>query len=99
MITARYHLGELEAAVEAAAIELAAADAVTRLWGRDHTLFQEDPADCANRLGWLDSPTESSDVWDGLVAFAAEIAGESDDVVLMVSGRALHLGSDANYHR
>jgi transaldolase/glucose-6-phosphate isomerase len=86
VITARYHLGELEAAVEAAAVELAAADAVTRLWGRDHTLFQEDPADCANRLGWLDSPTESSDVWDGLVAFAAEIAGESDDVVLMGMG-------------
>lgn len=27
------------------------------------------------------------------------VGGASDDVVLMVSGRALHLGSDANYHR
>lgn len=86
MISARYHLGDLEAAVETAAGELAAAGAIARLWGRDHTLFQDDPAECANRMGWLDSPTESSDEWDDLVAFAAEIAAESDHVVLMGMG-------------
>lgn len=86
MITARYRLGDLEPAVDAAATELAAADAVTRLWGRDHTLFQDDPAECANRMGWLDSPQASSDVWDDLVAFAAEVAETSDDVVLMGMG-------------
>ena len=25
-----------------------------RIWGRDHTVWQEDPAECADRLGWLD---------------------------------------------
>ena len=86
MITVRYHLGDLEAAVDAAATDLGAQHAIARLWSRDHTLFQDDPADCANRMGWLDSPQESTDAWEDLLAFASEIAEECDDVVLMGMG-------------
>ena len=86
MITVRYSLGALADEVESAVSGLVEANAVARLWDRDHTLFGEDPADCANRMGWLDSPSESLEVWEGLVAFAAEIAEIADDVVLMGMG-------------
>ncbi len=86
MISVRYHLAELEPAVDAAVATLVEADAVGRLWARDHTLFQDDPAECANRMGWLDSPSESADEWDDLVAFAADVAATSDDIVLMGMG-------------
>jgi len=86
VITVRYGLGELGPAVDAAVADLASRDAIRRLWDRDHTLFQDDPAECANRMGWLDSPDESSAVWDELVAFAADVAATSDDVVLMGMG-------------
>lgn len=86
MIAARWNLGDIAEAVEAAVGDLVAADATARLWGRDHTLFAEDPTEIADRLGWLDSPDTSLAAWDDLAAFAAEIAEEADDVVLMGMG-------------
>lgn len=35
---------------------LESADAIDRLWARDHTLWQPESDECANRLGWLDAP-------------------------------------------
>lgn len=86
MITARYRLGALEPAVESAVAALVEADALSRLWNRDHTVFQDDPAECANRMGWLDSPTASSEAWEDLLAIGAEVAETADDVVLMGMG-------------
>ena len=37
--------------------DLAERGAVERLLGRDHTLWQDDPTEVADRLGWLDCPT------------------------------------------
>lgn len=86
MIAVRYQLADLAAAVDAAATELAEAGAVRRLWARDHTLFGDDPAEIADRLGWLDSPGASTDSWDELVEFATDVAAVADDVVLMGMG-------------
>lgn len=86
MITVRYHLGDLESAVEAAVEELVAANAVERMWNHDYELFGDDPAECANRFGWLDVASESAGAWESLSAFAAEVASIADDVVLMGMG-------------
>ncbi len=86
MISARYHLEPIAEAVDAAIADLLARDAVSRVFELDHTLFQDDPAECANRLGWLHVAEELSEAWPELEAFAAEIAAEADHVVLMGMG-------------
>jgi glucose-6-phosphate isomerase len=43
----------LESAVSARLSSLAAARVIERIWARDHTVWQHDPAECADRLGWL----------------------------------------------
>ncbi len=47
---------EFEAAHRATAEVLRATRAVERLWANDHTLWQTEAADCADRLGWRDEP-------------------------------------------
>jgi len=86
MIAARYELGPLNGAVDAAVAELVDADAVRRLWAKDHTLFSDDPDDNANRMGWLDTMGRSRAALEDLGAFAAEIASEADHVILMGMG-------------
>lgn len=86
MIALRFELAELDPAVEAAVNELVTADAVGRLWAKDHTVFGEDPADNANRMGWLDAPANSLQAWPELAAAAAAIAAESDHILVMGMG-------------
>lgn len=86
MISVRYHLGDVAQAVDVAVEELVSANAVERMWNHDHLLFGDDPAECANRFGWLDVVQESAEAWESLVAFAADVAASSDDVVLMGMG-------------
>ncbi len=50
-------LGSLKPALNVAAAEIRDGDIVNRIWAKDHTVWQEDPTEVANRLGWLDSPT------------------------------------------
>jgi glucose-6-phosphate isomerase len=45
---------------------------VTRAFEGDHTLWQDDPTEVADRLGWLHSPAEMTAVADELDAFAAD---------------------------
>lgn len=86
MIAARFELGPIEADVDAAVAELASANAVERLWAKDHTLFDPAPDEIADRMGWLDSPAQSRREVDSLVEFAAEVAATSDHVVVMGMG-------------
>ncbi|HEX2192128.1 MAG TPA: bifunctional transaldolase/phosoglucose isomerase [Acidimicrobiales bacterium] len=52
-VPASERLGELEAATHEAVAELGRRDSVRRAYRRDHTLWQDDPTEVANRLGWL----------------------------------------------
>lgn len=45
---------------------------VPRIWNRDHTVWQPEPDECADRLGWLDCPTDFADEVGALQAFADE---------------------------
>jgi len=86
VIALRFELAELDPAVEAAVDALVAADAVGRLWAKDHTVFGEDPADNANRMGWLDAPSSSLDAWPDLASTAAAVVAESDHILVMGMG-------------
>jgi glucose-6-phosphate isomerase len=55
-LIARERLGALEPAVDDVHADLLAQDAATRMWAADHTLWQEDPTEVADRLGWLHLP-------------------------------------------
>ncbi len=63
------HLGDLAAGVESTIAALDKANAVARIWQRDHTLWQKDPSEIDNRLGWLDSPTQMMEEVPRLEAF------------------------------
>ncbi|MGH3442128.1 MAG: hypothetical protein ACRDUY_08815, partial [Nitriliruptorales bacterium] len=84
-------LGPLESGVDAALSELARDSLLSRIWERDHTVWQDDPTEVADRLGWLDSPVDVSGTLDDLEAFADEIAadGFTDAVVLGMGGSSL----------
>jgi transaldolase / glucose-6-phosphate isomerase len=64
---------EFDAARRAVAELLLGQHAVERLWAGDHTLWQVEPTDCADRLGWRDEPLRLS-------ARAVELAQSASDL-------------------
>jgi hypothetical protein len=87
----RERLGSLTDAVDAAVGDLAARDAVRRIHGRDHTLWQDDPTEVADRLGWLDCPTGMQVHVPDLIAFADACRNDGLEraVVLGMGGSSL----------
>ncbi|MFB6273127.1 MAG: bifunctional transaldolase/phosoglucose isomerase, partial [Salinibacter sp.] len=58
-----------------------------RLWRRDPTLWaDEDTPEITNRLGWLDLPETMRDQADDIEAFAEDVHGGFDDVVVLGMG-------------
>ena len=86
MLSARYRFADMADVVAAEVARFVADGAAQRLQDRDHTLFGPEPDEIANRLGWLDAPEESSDLWEVLSGFADEVAELADDVVLIGMG-------------
>jgi transaldolase/glucose-6-phosphate isomerase len=50
------NLGPYQGAVDEALAEIRAEEIMRRIWAHDHTVWQPDPEEVANRLGWLHSP-------------------------------------------
>ncbi|MDP9020976.1 MAG: glucose-6-phosphate isomerase, partial [Actinomycetota bacterium] len=73
---ARERLGPVAGAADAAVQELSDADAVARMWARDHTLWRDDPTEVADRLGWLAVAAEVQGQVGELRAMAAEAAAD-----------------------
>ncbi len=84
-------LGPLAEAVEATLGDLAARKAVRRLHDRDHTLWQDDPTEVSDRLGWLDCHETMPDRVPDLLAFAdgCRADGLERVVVLGMGGSSL----------
>ncbi len=85
------HLGPLVAEVEGALADLAARDAVGRLWARDHTLWSNDPTELADRLGWLDVLDDMASARDEIDGFVAGLHhdGFTHAVVMGMGGSSL----------
>ncbi|HUF32255.1 MAG TPA: hypothetical protein VMN58_03485, partial [Acidimicrobiales bacterium] len=49
----REQLGPVSDVVAAAVADLTERRAGPRMWSGDHTLWQDDPTEVADRLGWL----------------------------------------------
>ncbi len=80
-------LGSLKPALNAAAAELRDNDVVNRIWAKDHTVWQEDPTEVANRLGWLDSPTTMQAAVGRITKLRDKLKADGiTDVILMGMG-------------
>ncbi len=93
-VDARLPQGELEAAVAAVTRRARDEEWARRLFAKDTTLWTQDPvvaAKIANRLGWLDSPTEFTERIDSLEAFGDAIrdAGFTKALVCGMGGSSL----------
>ncbi|MBW3619208.1 MAG: glucose-6-phosphate isomerase [Actinobacteria bacterium] len=75
-------LGSIAGAIDAADEEVR--ELVPRIWERDHTVWQPEPDEVADRLGWLDAPTAFAGRIDELTAFADEVVADGFTDVLLV---------------
>jgi transaldolase/glucose-6-phosphate isomerase len=88
VITARFDPGALDDAWQTSLDRLARDRVVERLWDGDHTVIQEDPTECADRMGWLTAPTDAAREWPRWALLADEIVeGPTDQAV----GRFQHV--------
>jgi transaldolase/glucose-6-phosphate isomerase len=87
----RERLTSVTEAVDAATEKLRDADALARLEAGDHTLWQDDPTEVADRLGWLPVVEEMRHRLGGLrtVAEAARADGLRHAVLLGMGGSSL----------
>ncbi len=82
---------DLSAAVDARLDRLADEQVMARIWGRDHTVWSDDPTEIADRLGWLVAPHASARWTREPVALAEEAAGDglTHAVLLGMGGSSL----------
>jgi len=66
-------LGAYEGAVEAALAEMRGDRIMHRIWAHDHTVWKPDPAEIANRLGWLHTVDAMNDIIPCLEALAEDV--------------------------
>ncbi|CAN5189816.1 hypothetical protein BH24ACT1_BH24ACT1_09270 [soil metagenome] len=90
-VVARERLGPVSSAVDVAAADLVARNALHRMWTGDHTLWQDDPGEVADRLGWLPVVGEMADQVGDLETFASEVAADGlrHAVLLGMGGSSL----------
>lgn len=84
-------LGDYSPAVDQALSEVTEDNILARIWDRDHTVWQEDPAQVANRLGWLDTANAMQAQRGRLAALLDEVraAGYSEALLLGMGGSSL----------
>ena len=84
-------LGRYEAAVKKTLASLIEGDIVARIWRKDYTLWNSEPAEITDRLGWLTVTDVMQEQASGLQSFALEIrdAGFRHVVLLGMGGSSL----------
>jgi transaldolase/glucose-6-phosphate isomerase len=86
----RSQFGSLAADVDAAVVR--ALELAPRVAARDHTVWQTDPTEVADRLGWLDAVARADRDADELTAVAAGLVddGVTDVVLVGMGGSSLY---------
>ena len=84
-------LGEHLPAAEAALADLQHRGVIERIWRKDHTVWNQDPTEIADRLGWLTATEMMCEQVSTLEAFAEEVrdAGFRHVVLLGMGGSSL----------
>jgi glucose-6-phosphate isomerase len=90
-LISRERLGPVADAVDLATADLEQRDALARLECGDHTLWQDDPTEVADRLGWLGVIDEVRGVLPDLRAFVDQVAADGlrHAVLLGMGGSSL----------
>ena len=80
-------LGPHQRAVTNALTRLARSNVMARIWDKDHTVWNDDPTEIADRLGWLTISRDMTEHVSDLRSFAEEVRNEGTrDVVLLGMG-------------
>jgi glucose-6-phosphate isomerase len=84
-------MGEYQPVVDAALADMKAERIIARIWARDHTVWQPDPAEISNRLGWLDIAERMQAAIPTLIALADSLCweGYQQAVLLGMGGSSL----------
>ncbi len=84
-------LGKYESPVKETLEQLEKSKIVERIWARDHTVWKPEPAEIANRLGWLHVVEPMREHIQDLTAFAQEVCadGFTDALLLGMGGSSL----------
>jgi len=85
------NLQDYEKAIAAGLADLAGRNIIARIWKRDWTVWQNDPAEIRNRLGWLVSPCAMRRRLGGIKSYAQRIrtSGYDRALVLGMGGSSL----------
>ena len=87
-------LGRLGEAVDARIATMTEAAVVRRTWSGDHTLWQPDPTEIADRLGWLRLPETMAERLAELERFAAAVSAERYRSVVLLGMGGSSLGPE-----
>jgi glucose-6-phosphate isomerase len=84
-------LGGYRPAVDAALAEMEKEGVIARIWAHDHTVWRPEPAEIANRLGWLHIAEAMVENVPHMEALAAEVqeAGYTHVLLLGMGGSSL----------
>ena len=82
-----------EGYVAAAIAELDKQEVVRRIWDRDYSVWDSDPTEISDRLGWLTVAGQMRQQVAGLVAFAKEIRNEGYEQVVLLGMGGSSLGA------
>ncbi len=84
-------LGSHLAEVETTIADIRQKKVIERIWSRDHTVWNPDPAEITNRLGWLTVTDQMNEQVEALESFANDIidAGFQHAVLLGMGGSSL----------
>lgn len=81
---AQFSLGTYQASVDAALDELKNDQIIARIWKKDHTVWQPDPTEISNRLGWLHSPETLLEQVEELNELSASVRADGFTNVLLL---------------
>ena len=87
-------LGKYGPVVESALRELDSQEVIARIWGGDHLVWDDDPTEISDRLGWLDLPATMRENIPLLESFAAEICGSGYRHVVLLGMGGSSLGPE-----
>jgi glucose-6-phosphate isomerase len=87
-------MGALEPVIREAISRLEDAHIMRRIWARDHTVWQPDPTEVANRLGWLDIMEPMMQALPRLETFVASVRAEGYSKVVWMGMGGSSLAAD-----
>ena len=84
-------LGKYQPAIDTALVEIKKDRIIERIWAHDHTVWQQEPAEITNRLGWLDIPERMRSAIPELTGITNDLwkAGFKQAVLLGMGGSSL----------